>query len=155
MSISKHEEYFEKAYQVAKKSSHHEQKHGAIIVNNKGEIISEGYNHMSCIYCHQSSIHAEVHAILNARKKISKNKRKSILSKCKIYIVRIGKKCLHFKKSSPCINCYNFIKKNHIKTIIYSDTHDDTIEYCKEKYNYNDNSILLLPFKVPNTIINN
>jgi deoxycytidylate deaminase len=155
MSISKHEEYFEKAYQVAKKSSHQEQKHGALIVNNKGEIISEGYNHMSCIYCHQSSIHAEVHAILNARKKIPKNKRKNILSKCKIYVVRIGKKCLHFKKSSPCINCYNFIKKNHIKTIIYSDTHDDNIEYPKDKYNYCDESIQLIPFKVPNHLINN
>jgi deoxycytidylate deaminase len=91
-------------------------KHCAIIYDENDNIISAVVNKYNILSCgKQISTHAEVGAILKA-KKLNPN---LDLSKCKIMVIR-GNFIGAFTMSKPCINCYNNIISNGIKTIIYS-----------------------------------
>lgn len=91
------------------------QKHGCVIVKN-GKIISSCYNSQQDPFGH--SVHAEVGAIIRAKKTLNTNKLKG----CKLYVVRIGTRSMNFplKYSKPCANCQKFIEKSGIETVFYS-----------------------------------
>ena len=104
------------AIEEAKKSNY-KQKVGCIIFDKK-KILSKGYNtsQKSIKKLHPQfqgfpySVHAEVDAIIKARKDL---KGSSIL------VIRINKET-QFRLSKPCINCMKYIKHVEIKNIFYS-----------------------------------
>ena len=111
-----------KAMYVARKSTMR-QKHGCVIVYNNKDIVAEGYNHtrnntMEKIW----STHAEIEAINKLRQFIHK-KDKHFISKCKLYVVRIGisKREKALKQSSPCPHCSRAISSIGIQKVCYSD----------------------------------
>lgn len=115
--MSKHttEDVFDRAVQLAKKSTMN-QRHGAVIVKG-GEIIGQGYNHAATFMSHSWSCHAEVSAILNL-----KNKSKRYLEDATLIVVRIGPDSIGcpMKLSKPCENCRKAIEKAGIKKVFYS-----------------------------------
>lgn len=122
-SILKKNNYFIEAQKQALKSTIRH-RHGCVIVYADKEIISRGYN-----YVIQSnddnyiSIHAEVSAL---KKLYKKYRTKDFLSKCVLYVVRIGpdSRDNHFKISIPCPNCTKFIHSVGIPKVIFSLTKD-------------------------------
>jgi|UniRef100_A0A6C0BRD1 deoxycytidylate deaminase len=111
------------------------QKHGCVIVY-KNEIISCGYNfkinnnvqYKTDLSSYVTPIHFQdecstehyacgfsVHAEISTIKKV-KNKD---LSKCDMYVVRIGP-FSNFKYSHPCKICADYIKQKKIKKVYYS-----------------------------------
>jgi len=112
------EDIFERAISVANKSTM-VFKLGTVIVKN-GEILSEGYNHISEYMCHQNSVHSEVHALYNL-KKIHRNKK--FLEDAVMLIVRVGngKECHTMRMAKPCEECRKAIAKFGIRRVFYSD----------------------------------
>lgn len=110
----KHENYIERAMDLAAKSDMMNHRHGCIIVSNRGKILAEGYNHYWGPFM---SIHAEVDAL----SKIHKNQKKNI-SQCTMYVVRIGtdKMGTPLKYSRPCEKCTEAILKSGIRKVYYS-----------------------------------
>lgn len=74
---------------------------GAILVNQAGEIIGEGYHQQA------GEAHAEVHAIMAAKLK------KSDLSDCTLYVTL--EPCSHFGKTPPCTH---LIIENKIPCVV-------------------------------------
>jgi deoxycytidylate deaminase len=110
--------FIEEAILNAEKSLLFKANHGAIVVF-RGKIVGNGYNKLS-INNHNKvnkwSIHAEVDAINDALRKISRyDLKKSIL-----IVVRLKKKG-DISLSAPCNDCANYIKKFGILTCYYSD----------------------------------
>lgn len=107
----KQKNYLNIAAQIAMNSVMNH-KHGAIIVYKK-DIIAVGFNHLQSTF----SVHAEIDAISKI-----KGKDKDILTKCELYVVRIGPKKFNntLKYSKPCSDCQNYIEKRGIKKIFYS-----------------------------------
>lgn len=126
-SRSKHEKFLSHAAKTAQKSTM-EHKHGAVIVLDN-EIIASGYNHLEEFMCHNFSIHAEVDAILKAKKK--SKKQKFDLSDAEMYVVRIGSIRMDFplKYSKPCPDCEKAITKHGLRRIYYS-TNKEFLDYC-------------------------
>lgn len=116
------------------------QKHGCIIVQ-RNEIISCGYNYKindrkflchkdassSSSYIHPVHFHDScsadhyacgfsVHAEISTIKKV-KNRD---LTKCDMYVVRIGPYSSNLKYSHPCKICSDYIQKFGIKKVYYS-----------------------------------
>lgn len=108
--------YFKIAQNVAKKSTM-TQKHGCVIVH-KGKILSEATNVMP--KCFNDSIHAEIHAILKAKKIVTNWKN------IDLYIVRIGQKSMKYplKFSKPCENCKKYIEKIGVGRVFYSTNYE-------------------------------
>jgi deoxycytidylate deaminase len=109
-----------KAVEECKKSLHH-QKHGAVIFKGK-RIYSTGFNEPSrsvkslnpTAAKWKTSIHAEVAAIINAKRDISG---------LDILVIRMSNKN-QFMLSKPCKHCQDYLKYAGIRNIYYS-----TIEY--------------------------
>lgn len=116
---SKKSYYLEYAAEIALNSNMF-QKHGAIIICQK-KIIGTGYNTYSNNKSNFSK-HAEVNCINN----VIKTYGESILSKCELYVVRIGPPCTNniFKYSKPCNNCQKVINKFNIKKTYYSTNYE-------------------------------
>ena len=101
----------------AAEHSQHSSKHGAVIFKGK-KIYSIGYNQpsRSVKSLHhkankwQTSIHAEVAAILNAKRDISN---------LNILVVRINNKS-QFLLSKPCSHCLDYLDYCGIKNVYYS-----------------------------------
>lgn len=106
------------ACQAARSSMGH--RHGCVIVNKNGEIVSEGYNHVYTHLYHKYSIHAEVCCL----SKMKRNRK--TLADCEMYVVRIGTDNMGqpLKYSKPCPDCTKAIIKSGIKRVYYS-TNDD------------------------------
>ena len=108
----KHRDYVEEAIQLAQKSTMIKQ-HGSVIVKD-GEIIGKGYNYrvpnLKCTY----SIHAEIDAILNAKKTC-----KNDFRDCILYVVRINNK-KDLSQSLPCEKCNQFIIRHKIPKVYFS-----------------------------------
>lgn len=105
------EYYMEECSKLAQKSSL-THKHGCIVVQN-GKIIGKGYNtkHVTA-----NSIHAEVAALYDAKKKLGVFSNKS-----ELYVVRIGTpRHYRFKYSKPCAQCMLVIDRFHIQKVYYS-----------------------------------
>lgn len=111
----RHAFFIQKAANLAFKSNCKHQRHGCVIVHNN-RIVSEGFNHSSTHLCHIYSIHAEADAI----SKIKHDKK--LLSKCDLYVVRIGKDSMGnpLKLSKPCQSCADLISECCIRRVYYS-----------------------------------
>ena len=97
--------------------------HAAVIVNNRGEILGEGYNKVVYTKKNYYSIHAECACIKDS---IRKNKNKLKMYNLTLYIIRISylnNNC-YLRQSKPCENCKKVIneyaQKYNLKTIYYS-----------------------------------
>lgn len=93
-------------------------RHGAVIVGKNGEILGQGFNHYTSFYSHQFSMHAEIAAIQNMKKK----KRGFIQPEdLTMIVVRVaGKEGSYTMLSKPCCNCKREIQKIGIKRVFYS-----------------------------------
>lgn len=111
------EDVFTKAVAMAAKSTMIH-KHGAVIVRN-GEVIGQGYNHITNFMSHQWSVHSEVAAILSLKKQ---HKSKQVLADAVMIVVRLGppsnKDAL--KNSKPCEKCREAINRAGIGRVFYS-----------------------------------
>lgn len=106
----------ERAMFMAKKSecTH---KHGAVI-SKHGEIVAEGYNHVTSYMSHSFTIHAEVDAI----QKI-KCRGKKYMEDCVLIVLRIGANKStqgEFRMSKPCPSCSAEIQKCGLRKVFYS-----------------------------------
>ncbi|MCI5578292.1 MAG: tRNA adenosine(34) deaminase TadA [Oscillospiraceae bacterium] len=97
------EEYMEKALVLAQKAAEHgEVPVGAIVVDENGEIIGEGYNRREELQ--SPTAHAEIIAIEQAAKRLH-NRR---LSDCTLYVTL-----------EPCPMCAGAIINAQIKRLVY------------------------------------
>ena len=127
--------YINEAILSAEKSDLKVANHGAVVIY-RGKIVGRGFNK----YCAPNvnkvntwSIHAEVDAINNALRKISRDD----LRKSTLIVVRKLKEgskihnqqtltkseslvCKEIGYSAPCKHCANFILKNGLRTCYYS-----------------------------------
>lgn len=127
--------FIDEAILTAEKSNLKVANHGAVVVY-RGKIVGRGYNK----YCVENknkvnrwSVHAEVDAINNALRKISRDD----LRKSTLIVVRKLKEgskihnqqtltkseslvCEEIGYSAPCKRCANFILMNGIRTCYYS-----------------------------------
>lgn len=93
-------------------------RHGAVIVGRQGEILGVGYNHYTNFHSHQFSMHAEVAAIQNLKKRRKGNIQYDDLT---MIVVRVcGKEGNYTMLSKPCCNCKKEIEKIGIKRVFYS-----------------------------------
>lgn len=115
--------FIEEAITSATKSEIWAQHHGAVVIY-RGKIVGRGYNKYSVENVNnvnRFSVHAEVDAINNALRKISKED----LKKSTLIVVRKLKSSTNDKSkemglSAPCKHCANYIRKHGIKTCFYS-----------------------------------
>ena len=125
-NIKKDDFYFMNiAKKVSKKSTDISTKVGSIIVNTKNQIISKGFNAFP-ISCnkkymtnetpmrHLLSVHAEMNAILSAKKNNFKN--------CKVYVTH-----------ASCENCLKHLITVGVKEIIYDKLHTNGKFINKER----------------------
>lgn len=110
-------EYINEARRIAEKSLLKRANHGAVVVY-RGKIVGRGYNK----YCVEGinkvnrwSVHAEVDAINNALRTISKDN----LKQSTLIVVRILKEGT-VGLSTPCKCCANYIQKYQMKACFYS-----------------------------------
>ena len=109
--------FIDEAIMNAQKSNLNGSHHGAIVVY-RGKIIGNGYNKDSIENLNRVNkwtIHAEVDAINNALRKISKEN----LKQSTLIVVRLMKNG-EIALSAPCRCCSQFIKKCGIKNVYYS-----------------------------------
>ena len=102
--------YLEEAVEEAKKGMQEEDggPFGAVIVNQKGEIIARGHNEV--LKTNDPTAHAEICAIRKACQKLNTKD----LSNCRIY-----------STCEPCPMCLSAIIWANIKTIYYGSTRKD------------------------------
>jgi len=95
-------------------------KHAAFIFDERGHIVSKGFNYQKDYYSPIFSIHAEVDAINNIKyNKYHKNK----LHNYTILVVRLGTinyiseniTQINLAESAPCANCYSYMKQHNFK----------------------------------------
>ena len=103
----------QKATELALKSTML-QKHGALIVNKQGDIVGQGYNHMTDVFSHSWSCHAEIAALLSMGPMI-----KSCTCELVMIVVRANASG-ELKLSTPCEKCKKQIIKFGIKKVYYS-----------------------------------
>lgn len=92
-------------FSLALKSTVSNGRHGAIVTNQEGKVLSTGYNH--------SWTHAECDALNN----LDFDKIKGLLI---LYVVR-GRMLGDLTLSKPCENCMQFIRQFPVSKIVYSD----------------------------------
>lgn len=122
--------YLDTAHKIALKSDM-QHKHGCVIVDNKGNIISSGYNKFLNIpndkikiFKKDTNVKLSRHAEEMALKNVDPKK----LDGAKLYIVRINLDenniCNDFLYSKPCKKCTSIIhscmKKFGLKTVYYT-----------------------------------
>lgn len=121
------QEYFLKRAAVVATRSTMLHRHGCVIVNKLGEVVSEGYNHTYMHMCHKYSMHAEIACL----KKLKHNKK--LLGDCELYVVRIGTDGMGnpLKYSRPCPDCTKAIVKSGIKRVYYSTSEEFYFKFEK------------------------
>lgn len=91
-------------------------KHGSVIVKG-GRVISTGVNkersHPRIVSTEHIKDHCSVHAEIDAIKKAKD------VSGATIYVARVNKRGQH-RDSRPCSRCYEAIRNNGIKKIVYT-----------------------------------
>jgi tRNA(Arg) A34 adenosine deaminase TadA len=90
-------------------------RHGCIIVDGSGEIVSRGFNYKTAYHCHQFSMHAEIDAL-------SKVKKSTDMSQYEMFVVRIGNEShgAPLKMSKPCNACTQAILKTNLRRVFFS-----------------------------------
>lgn len=135
--------YLQEAFEAAKKSNM-QHKHGCIIVDNKGNIISSGYNKYIFVPIDKIKVYNKYTRIKiskHAEEMALKNADPRKLDGAKLYIVRINIKCnnennnenidynenileKNFMFSKPCKRCTSIIescmKKCGLKKVYYT-----------------------------------
>lgn len=109
---SSHQTFVERALKVAMKSTMR-QKHGCVIVRG-ATIVAESCNFSVPAFGHGYSIHAEVGAILLAKRARVR------LSECTLYVVRYMPSAGSYANSKPCANCSQFIKEHGLSKVFYT-----------------------------------
>lgn len=98
------------------------QRHGCVIVDPAGRIVSTGHNFKTEYHCHQYSTHAEVCAL-------SKIKRSTDLTRHEMYVVRLSNAVsesknsacdVELKSSMPCAACMAAIQKKRLSFVWFS-----------------------------------
>lgn len=124
----KDEKYIQMACSYAEKSTMFS-RHGCVLVHH-GKIISYGVNQLRNYsndrIIQGCSCHAEMDAIRNANKTNVFKKSYNLT----VYIARFNRNQMYLD-ARPCILCYQLLKSNGIKTIVY--TIDGKIERVKTK----------------------
>lgn len=111
------EMFLKKAAQCAFRSNM-SQRHGCVIVNQAGDIVSSGFNYKKTYHCHRYSMHAEANAL-------NKLKRATDMSQFEMYVVRIGNRSgehtdPELKCSMPCASCMKAIVKASLPRVYFS-----------------------------------
>ena len=108
-------EYIMIAADEAKKSPM-SQKHGCVVIH-KNKVVATGFNKQVEPFS-LTSIHAEVNALIKAKKILNKSE----LKQAKLMVVRIGTNSMDnpLKYSKPCKVCQNFIEKLGVQLVYYS-----------------------------------
>lgn len=96
-------------------------KHAAALVNNKGEIISTGYNYYIKTNQYSNNNKKKIYSIHAERDCLYKCNPKKI-NGCDLYVIRHNNE--KYLLSQPCKNCENlikkYIKKYNLKNVYYS-----------------------------------
>ena len=118
--------FMDRATQEAQKSDM-EHKLGCVIVRNN-EIVASSRNYYAMNFTDAWSVHAEVAALMQLRKKSRK-----FFQKCDMYVVRVGTPHMEYplKLSKPCESCECVINAMGIRRVYYS-TNDEFEEKCAE-----------------------
>lgn len=136
------------------------QKHGCVIVYNN-EIIAKGTNMCYKNVNNVTSIHAEVNAINQLRKIITKTGDKSIPQRCKLYVVRVGTQSMDYplKNSKPCEMCAKAILNIGIGMTYYSTNEEFDKVYNKyindRNKNKKNNPLHTYDYNVSNSYVYN
>lgn len=107
------ERYFDLAKRLSKKSTHHQQMLGCVIVNH-GRVVGVGYNQ---IKSHPKSshkykrIHAEFHALLGVAP--------ADLDGSTVFVYR-ETKCGNKGLAKPCPSCHKMLLDAGVETVIYT-----------------------------------
>lgn len=104
------------------KRSYMNQRHGAVIIRN-GELIAKGYNRHVEHLNHLFSLHAEMDAIADLKRRYAAEcKSKRWLKDCRLYVVRVGPDSQDnpLRMSKPCCNCKQAIVQLGIPIVFYS-----------------------------------
>jgi deoxycytidylate deaminase len=138
------EKYACLALHAANSSNMKYHQHGCIAVAD-GTILASGCNSYGSSspkdkYLQNTcSCHAEVDVMRKIERLLVKkqlhntnrtNTRARFLSRISIYVVRKNKQGNHYKDSTPCANCGNFMKSLNIKNVIYSNA-SGTLTKCR------------------------
>ena len=149
------EKYASLALNAAHNSNMKYHQHGCIAVAD-GTILARGWNSYGSLSSSSSSssssslskdkylqntysCHAEVDVLRKIERLLVKkqlhnanctNLRSRFLSRISIYVMRKDKHGNHYKDSTPCANCGNFMKSLNIKNVIYSNA-SGTLTKCR------------------------
>ena len=107
-------------YNVALKGNQKGAKHGAVLFDNRGELLSIGWNHrydVPSTPLGYKVIHAEVHALAQLRG--SPEKRKRAIGGT-IYIGEIDRNNYTFCHAQPCKNCTPALAKTGVARALYT-----------------------------------
>jgi deoxycytidylate deaminase len=95
-------------------------RHGAVIIKNN-QVIARGFNFRVDHFHHLYSMHAEINALVDLKKKFpNEYKNKKWIEKCRMYVVRVSSEGNHTKLSIPCKNCKAAIEDIGIPVVFYS-----------------------------------
>ena len=136
----KQSEIINYAIKIAHKSTMTQQ-HAAVLVNNKGEILGEGFNKPYDNFSNIFSLHAECACINNS---IKKNKSRLCLYDLTLYVIRISyiNNSCYLRQSKPCENCKKIIEKYaqkyKLRTVYYSidELTPEGLVYQNNKFKY-------------------
>jgi tRNA(Arg) A34 adenosine deaminase TadA len=110
----RHRAYVERASRVARRSAL-THRHGAVLVHSpSGEVLSEGWNRVVTWLCHKNSVHAEVDAVLKAKRAYG-----HLFRDCTMYVVRVAKSG-DLRLSKPCMACAEMLRSNGVGRVFYS-----------------------------------
>lgn len=106
--------YLEKALvKATRRSTHSRYQTGCVILNRRGEIVSDGCSHSSSRTLKElRSVHAEIHALGRGRH--------IDLTDCVAYVVTMARKSRNLVNSAPCFTCAIAMKSAGIKEVIFS-----------------------------------
>lgn len=98
-------DFFRLCGDLAVKSHHPRFRHGSIAVHRRNVIVGRGYN--------KTNVHAEVSSVKNITKY---HKYDNLI----VYVCRVNSKG-GFMNSRPCCKCIDFMKKNGVNRVYFSD----------------------------------
>ncbi len=100
-------------HKATNRSTHKRHMSGCVIVNRKGDIISDGCSHASSFRLNElNSIHAEIHAVARGRH--------DNLRGCIAYIQTTARKSGNIVVGKPCLSCAISLRSVGIETAIYT-----------------------------------
>ena len=102
---------FQRAFEIARKSTQRYM-HGCVIMH-RGAVVAESCNYIVPASNHSHSIHAEVGAIIRAKKARCR------LSECTLYVTRLSSRSEPML-SKPCEACSKYISDHGITRVYFT-----------------------------------